>query len=101
MEGPGLTPSRNRYRRLRDVRLPFQRPAWHAEAACRGSDPALFYPSRGDATALPKAICRLCPVKQECLDWAIENHEMHGVWGGKSERERRALRRVAKERKTA
>ena len=55
--------------------------------------PDLFYPQRGGTARPAKLICEFCPVKQECLDYAIENGEKHGVWGGLSERERRRLRK--------
>jgi WhiB family transcriptional regulator, redox-sensing transcriptional regulator len=74
----------------------FTRPNWHARAACRGCDPVLFYPTRGDegqVLAEAKKICAGCPVRAECLDWALVNSELHGVWGGVSERSRRTMRR--------
>lgn len=69
------------------------KPAWMAEAACRGVDPGLFYPERGASTRVPKSICADCPVKVTCLDYAIEQGERTGVWGGTSERQRRTIRR--------
>ena len=62
---------------------------WRFEAACAGEDDRLFFPSRGSSTKVARAICSLCPVKQECLDHAIENKENAGIWGGMSVRERR------------
>lgn len=68
--------------------------AWMADAACRGLDPALFHPGRGEDTTAAKAICARCPVRAECLDYAMgDPREKHGVWGGRSERERRNLAR--------
>jgi WhiB family redox-sensing transcriptional regulator len=68
---------------------------WREHAACRGMSPNLFHPSRGQNTdtEAAKAICATCPVTDECLDYALVNCEMIGVWGGTSERERRAIRR--------
>lgn len=66
---------------------------WMDQAACSGADPDLFFPERGDPTAEAKAVCRACPVRQQCLDHALANREKFGVWGGMSERERRRLRR--------
>lgn len=65
--------------------------AWRAEGACRGKNPQWWYPSQGGATHAAKAlrICATCPVKTECLDWAIEAGEGHGIWGGLMEAERR------------
>jgi len=74
------------------------RPTWHNHAACRDHPPALFFPEArangGHATVqAARAICNRCPVQTECLTWAIEQPEVHGVWGATSVRERRRLRR--------
>lgn len=66
---------------------------WRQRAACRGLDPGLFHPERGEPTKAVKALCMTCPVQDDCLRYAIENDERVGIWGGKSERERRAIRR--------
>ena len=65
---------------------------WTANAACRGSDPdALFV--QGAAQNRAKAVCMGCPVRAECLADALDNRVEFGVWGGLTERERRALLR--------
>lgn len=69
------------------------RPPWRDAAACRGMDPALFFPERGTPTADAKAVCRTCRVRSECLADALDARERFGIWGGYSERERRAMRR--------
>jgi WhiB family redox-sensing transcriptional regulator len=69
-------------------------PSWMLHGACR-DDPDLFYPDRGGDIRKAKRICRGCPVRQPCLDYALERGERFGVWGGLSERERRRLRRRA------
>ncbi|TXS52699.1 WhiB family transcriptional regulator [Streptomyces sp. t39] len=71
---------------------------WRIEAACRDVDPELFFPVGGSGPALlqikaAKEICRGCPVRERCLDWAVREHQDFGVWGGLDENERRALRR--------
>ena len=71
--------------------------AWKAQGACAGLDPELFYPKRGEDTATAKAICRGCDVREACLEYALATIEMHGIWGAKSERERRAIRRQRRE----
>jgi WhiB family redox-sensing transcriptional regulator len=71
-----------------------RQPEWMQDANCRGVDPALFYPERGEMTRHAKAVCAQCPVRVECLDHALATAERFGVWGGTSERERRRLRRV-------
>ena len=65
---------------------------WPTEAACRNSDPdALFV--QGAAQNRAKVICRSCPVRVACLADALDNRVEFGVWGGMTERERRALLR--------
>lgn len=54
-------------------------------------DPALFFPERGEDAAEPKAVCRLCPVRTECLEHALRYREKQGVWGGTSDRDRRRI----------
>jgi WhiB family redox-sensing transcriptional regulator len=71
--------------------------SWLLEAACRGSDPELFFPSRGENRQLSKAkaICNECPVQPECLQYAVDNQIHQGIYGGQSERQRRNTRRTA------
>jgi WhiB family redox-sensing transcriptional regulator len=65
---------------------------WPASAACRGSDPdALFV--QGAAQNRAKTVCGGCPVRTECLADALDHQIEFGVWGGMTERERRALLR--------
>ena len=65
---------------------------WAARAACRTSDPdALFV--QGAAQNRAKTVCLACPVRTECLADALDNRTEFGVWGGMTERERRALLR--------
>ncbi|WP_069173914.1 WhiB family transcriptional regulator [Streptomyces griseus] len=71
---------------------------WRTHAACREEDPDLFFPIGSTGPALvqteeAKAVCRQCPVREKCLDWALENGQDSGVWGGLDENERRALKR--------
>lgn len=83
------------------------RPAhWMEDAACRAADPDLFHPE-GDAgtvhlmTREAKSWCARCAVQAACLEDAMARGERWGVWGGLSERERRALLRRARERERA
>lgn len=72
---------------------------WQAQAACRGRDATLFFPpATGELKedklareARAKAICRECPVRNECLDFALDTREPYGIWGGLNELERRRL----------
>jgi WhiB family transcriptional regulator, redox-sensing transcriptional regulator len=71
---------------------------WCTRGACRDVDPELFFPvgTSGPAveqTARAKAVCARCPVRVECLEWALATGQATGVWGGLSEDERRARSR--------
>jgi WhiB family transcriptional regulator, redox-sensing transcriptional regulator len=71
---------------------------WRHRALCRDEDPELFFPIGNTGPALlqveeAKAVCRRCPVTDECLSWALESGQDAGVWGAMSEDERRALKR--------
>lgn len=68
---------------------------WYSRALCPETDPEAFYPEKGGSTAEAKKICRGCPVKDQCLQWALDHDERFGVWGGLSDRERRRLKRSA------
>lgn len=67
---------------------------WMDNAACRGLSPELFFTSRGDwiDQRKAKAICATCSVQRACLDYAMKYNETRGIWGGKSERQRREMR---------
>lgn len=75
---------------------------WRSAAACRGEDPALFFaPSyfekrsqKQTREAVATSFCARCPVRVECLDYALSTREPHGVWGGFNEMERRRLLRA-------
>ncbi len=67
---------------------------WRRRAACRGHDTAAFFPLRGEPIDDARAMCRACPVRVECLEYALdESGDPLGVWGGTSQRQRRAARR--------
>jgi len=68
------------------------REQWRTLAACKGADTRIFFPERGGDYATAKAICAECPVRQACLEDALETGELHGIRGGRSERERRRMR---------
>lgn len=74
----------------------FDRPdlSWQADANCVGVDPDIFFPERGTSTKEAKSICKACVACERCLNYALDNGEKFGIWGGTSERERRRLRRV-------
>ena len=69
---------------------------WRSAAACRSSDPDLFFPvsfagiaQREIAEAL--AVCARCPVQAPCREFALRTRQQHGIWGGMTEHERRRL----------
>ncbi len=68
---------------------------WQRQAACRGLEAEIFYPSEDDETAFEaKAVCAACAVAGECLEYAIAVREKEGVWGGQTAAERvRIIRR--------
>lgn len=76
------------------------RAEWTQRAACRDLDIALFFPKRNDNkdrgdnyAPEARAACAGCPVAAECLMYALNNNERHGLWGGKSPKQRRTIRR--------
>ena len=66
---------------------------WQKGANCKGSNSDLFFLDRGASSQPAKAICRGCPVREACLDFALRTNQLFGIWGGLSERERRRVRR--------
>ncbi|MDH6629544.1 WhiB family redox-sensing transcriptional regulator [Streptomyces sp. LBL] len=77
---------------------------WREHATCRHEDPDLFFPIGTTGPALvqqeqAQAVCRRCPVQEQCLEWALDTGQSIGVWGGTSENERRALKRRAAARR--
>ena len=69
---------------------------WIRRAACGGLDADVFYPyaSNPDAYEPAKGVCRDCPVRAMCLEYALDNDERYGVWGGTDPEERRRLKRL-------
>jgi WhiB family redox-sensing transcriptional regulator len=65
---------------------------WRYRAACRGADLNVFFPDRGQSAEHARQICASCPVRELCLDYALRHGIVHGIWGGLTERDRRALR---------
>ena len=71
---------------------------WRELALCKDTSPELFFPigntgSALDAISLAKNVCSRCPSKDECLEYALESNQDNGVWGGRSEEERRLIRK--------
>ena len=71
--------------------------SWQSQAACRGADVNLFFTpahleskeEREVREAQAKSVCAICPVRAQCLEFALETREPHGIWGGLNEIERR------------
>lgn len=68
---------------------------WRHQAACRGTDPDIFFPNGTTGPMWREveraiAICRTCPVQGACREWALRTNQDVGVWGGMTENERRA-----------
>lgn len=72
---------------------------WREHALCRGCDPALFFPERGNSQGVEQAktVCGECPVKAECLADALESNETTGIRGGLSSVERRQFVHAAQD----
>jgi WhiB family transcriptional regulator, redox-sensing transcriptional regulator len=70
---------------------------WMADAACHGMT-AIMFSERGqnDVVLRAKAICATCPVKDDCLRYALVNHIEHGIWGGLSVRARKLGRQESR-----
>jgi WhiB family redox-sensing transcriptional regulator len=73
--------------------------SWRLQGACRGLDPAIFYPASEEDAAEATAICATCSVRATCLEYALANREHDGVWGGATEKERRRM--IRQRRKSA
>lgn len=78
---------------------------WRHKAVCRDEDPELFFPVGNSGPALAqtadaKLVCATCPVTTQCLGFAVKHGLDHGVWGGKSEYERREDQRNNKQTTT-
>lgn len=71
--------------------IPIPMPAWYEAAVCAQIGSDYWYPEKGCGSNKAKEVCAACPVRSECLEYALDNGERFGVWGGKSERERRRL----------
>lgn len=71
-------------------------PAWTENALCAQVDPELFFPDKGGSVREAKAVCAACPVRGQCLEYAMEHETSDtwpGVYGGLSSKQRRVLRR--------
>jgi len=67
--------------------------SWADFGSCTNADPDLFFPQPGADTSYARSICRGCSVRVQCLDYALQSGQKHGIWGGMTESQRRRLRR--------
>ena len=67
---------------------------WQDDASCKGLDPDIWFLDRVQSARTAKRICSDCPVRIECLVFALSNNERFGVWGGMTEAERKKIRRA-------
>ena len=75
--------------------------SWRVHGACRGDSAVHFFapphferkPEKDLREGQARALCQACPVREECLDYALSVGEPHGIWGGLNELERRRLLR--------
>ncbi|MGW4028209.1 WhiB family transcriptional regulator [Streptomyces sp. NPDC004838] len=65
---------------------------WSTDALCARTDPELFHPKSGDRGLPAMRICRACPVREPCLDYALKHPEVGGIWGGLTARARGRIR---------
>ncbi len=66
--------------------------AWQDSALCAYVGGDVWFPDKGEPTGAAKRVCADCTVQAECLEYALDHDERFGIWGGKSERERRRIR---------
>lgn len=66
---------------------------WMSWKNCGDTDPEIFFPEQGGSAEWARIICGRCAVEAECLEWALARDERFGIWGGKTEHERRRLKR--------
>jgi WhiB family redox-sensing transcriptional regulator len=67
---------------------------WRLRASCKGVGLEVFFVEKGASTKIAKKICQYCIVRSDCLNFALDNNETYGIWGGCGERERRRLKRA-------
>ena len=71
-------------------------PSWRKEANCKGVKTDIFFSQYSLYIDIAKALCQACVVRSECLEYALEKPENHGIWGETSERGRRKILRNRK-----
>ena len=82
---------------LDDEGLPALWPSWMGFAACAEVGDDFWFPEKGGSSKAAKSVCMRCEVRGACLDYALDERIPHGIWGAKSERERREILRERRE----
>lgn len=68
---------------------------WRDQAVCAQTDPEAFFPEKGASNDAAMSVCRLCPVRIDCLSYAIGTDAAeHGIWGGTTARHRTVIRKA-------
>jgi WhiB family redox-sensing transcriptional regulator len=76
---------------MQTVAMPDVTGEWEDRALCRTVEADLFFAPGGTQEHRAKVVCRSCPVRWECLAYALAHRVEHGVWGGLTDRERRRV----------
>ncbi len=96
MAGHGVESVSDFYEEMRQL-VGEYKDSWWSDAACKGLDSDLFFPERGHTSRKAKQVCSGCPVRAECLAYALELNERFGTWGNKTDRERWKIRKNLQE----
>jgi WhiB family transcriptional regulator, redox-sensing transcriptional regulator len=96
----------NQHQGARIVARLAARENWRSGAACRFTDPELFFPISDSGQSLEqvreaKAVCADCEVQRQCLAFAMRTRQVHGIWGGMTEQERYPARKTGQPKKSA
>ncbi len=70
-----------------------RRPAWQREAACRSQGTRTWFSGTSPDIERARAVCHACPVQAPCLQYAMSEADLEGVWAGTTAKERRQMRR--------
>ena len=73
--------------------MPSRDTTWREKAACRDLDTGMFFPDSESDAGPALEVCGACPVRMECLEWALATRQHDGIWGGATETERKRIRR--------
>lgn len=76
-----------------DTNFDIQKLDWQDEALCAQTDPEVFYPETTGDALHARRVCIKCPVREACLQTALESGEVYGVWGGTTRDDRYAIKR--------